>query len=79
MTIYRVDVSLVAAHRIGAHIWPPDGKDPGDEDAEMFFFAPSRNGARALNVTEVSLLQRSRIELMKNPRGRCTARASTGI
>ena len=67
MKIYRVDVSLVAAHHIGAHIWPPDGKDPGDEDAEMFFFAPSLNGARALNVAEVSLLQRSRIELMQNP------------
>lgn len=67
MTIYRVDVSLVAAHHIGAHIWPPDGKDPGDEDAEMFFFAPSLNGARALNVAEVSLLQRCRIELMQNP------------
>ena len=67
MKIYRVDVSLVAAHHIGAHIWPPDGKDPGDEDAEMFFFAPSLNGARALNVAEVSLLQRSRIELMQKP------------
>lgn len=67
MKIYRVDVSLVAAHRIGAHILPPDGKDPGDEGAEMFFFAPSLNGARALNMAEVSLLQRSRIELMQKP------------
>lgn len=67
MTIYRVDVSLVAAHRIGAHILPPDGKDPSDEDAEMFFFAPSLNGARALNDAEVSVLQRSRIELMQKP------------
>lgn len=67
MKIYRVDVSLVAAHHIGAHIWPPDGKDPGDEDAELFSFSPSLNGPRALNGAEMSLLQRSRIELMQTP------------
>lgn len=65
--MYRVDVSLVAADRIGAHIWPPDGKSPSDEDVEMFSFSPSLNGARALNDVEVSLLQRSRIELMQKP------------
>jgi len=67
VTIYRVDVSLVAAHRIGAHILPPDGKRLSDEDAEGFWFSPSLDGARALNDAEVSLLQRSRIELMQKP------------
>lgn len=68
MTIYRVDVSLVAAHRIGAHILPPDGKNLcDDEDAEGFWFSPSLDGARALNDAEVSVLQRSRIELMQRP------------
>ena len=65
MTICRVDVSLVAAHHIGAHIWPPDGKNLcDDEDAEGFWFSPSLDGARALNDAEVSVLRRSRIELM---------------
>lgn len=67
MTIYRVDVSLVAAHRIGAHILPPDGKSLCDEDAEGFWFSPSLDGARALTEAEVSLLQRSRIQLMQRP------------
>lgn len=67
MTIYRVDVSLVAAHRIGAHILPPDGKSLCDEDAEGFWFSPSLDGARALTKAEVSLLQRSRIQLMQRP------------
>ena len=68
MTICRVDVSLVAAHHIGAHIWPPDGKNLcDDEDAEGFWFSPSLDGARALNDAEVSVLRRSRIELMQKP------------
>jgi len=67
VTIYRVDVSLVAAHRIGAHILPPDGKSLCDEDAEGFWFSPSLDGARALTEAEVSLLQRSRIQLMQRP------------
>lgn len=33
----------------------------------MFWFSPSLNGARALNDAEVSLLQRSQIELMQKP------------
>lgn len=67
MTIFRVDVSIVAAHRIGAHILPPDGNSATDEDAELFSFVPSLHGARALNDAEVSLLQRSRILLMQLP------------
>lgn len=67
MTIYRVGVSLVAAHHIGAHILPPDGKNAWDEGAERFCFYPSVQGARGLNDSEISLLQRSRIELMQMP------------
>lgn len=67
MTIYVVDVSFVAAHHIGADILPPDGKTQSDDDAELFFFCPSVHGTRALNESEISLLRRSRIELMQKP------------
>jgi hypothetical protein len=67
MTIYQVQVSVVESYKVGAHIMPPDGKRTIDEDAELFSFAPSLNGARALNDREVSLLQRSRINLMQRP------------
>ena len=67
MTIYNLHSSVVDAHHSGAHILPPDGKDASDDDAEIFNFVPSLHGARLLNEKEVSLLQRSRVNLMQKP------------
>lgn len=61
MAIFHLKSSYVESHRFGVHIWPPDGKRTIDEDAEIFSFVPSLNGARALNDAEVSLLLRSKV------------------
>lgn len=67
MPIYKVSMSLVDAHRAGAHIWPPDGKKLTDEDAEMLWFTPDLHGARGLDAAEIALLRRCRVELMQKP------------
>lgn len=67
MTIYNLHSSVVGAHHSGAHILPPDGKNECDEDAEIFEFDVSLNGARALNEAEIALLQRCRVQLMQKP------------
>jgi len=65
MQIFQIDSALVASHRFGVDVLPPDGKRRIDEGAEVFGFGPTLDGARAMDAGEVSLLQRSRIHLMQ--------------
>lgn len=62
--MFEIISPLVASHRFGVDVLPPDGKRKIDKDAEVFGFSPRLDGARALDADEVSLLQRSRIQLM---------------